>query len=576
MAGLIPKSFIDELITRTDIVELIGKRISLKKAGQNYTACCPFHNEKTPSFSVSPSKQFYHCFGCGESGNVIGFLMNHDRLSFVEAIEELASLNGLTVPYEGNKKPIAQSKELYELMNMVCSLFQQNLDNSNIAQKYLANRKISTNTIKEFSLGYSPDSYDFLRTKLAPHTKDLIRSGMLNAGQNNRPYDRFRNRIMFPIHDKRGRIVGFGGRAFGDANPKYLNSPETEIYHKSQVLYGLYQVQKSRQNHKYLIVVEGYIDVIALFEHGITNAVATLGTATSTDHINLLFRSSDRIIFCFDGDRAGKDAAWRALNVMLPLLQDNKNINFLFLPDGQDPDSFVNEFGAEVFLQQLKNALSLSTFMFNNLEADVNLATIEGKAQFASAANNLINKITALEYKKLLQNEVNKKTNFIQLNKTKNNNFSQKMPKSVAVFKQKPSLTTVELAIAMLLQNPNLERFVEPLEIIERSNLPNSTLLTQIARICRNSPHITTGRLVENWRQTPQQQIISKLASFKGVDNSLEINIQTAFIDYITAIINDIIATKIKNTLVESLDDLSDVEKQNIVNLQRNTKKLNN
>ena len=373
MAGLIPQHFIDDLISRTDIVDLIDGRVKLKKAGKSYVACCPFHGEKSPSFHVSQDKQFYHCFGCGASGNIISFIMEYDRLDFPDAIDELAGMYNLEVPREdsGTEKKSAQQYSIdkqkkldyYELMEQVTTYFCQQLQsNKNSAQviEYLKMRGLSGEIAKRFSIGYAPDDWQEVKDKFGRGTErenQLLETGVLIKNEKGRTYDRFRNRVMFPIRDRRGRVIGFGGRVLDDATPKYLNSPETPIFHKGSELYGFFEAKQANRALKRLLVVEGYMDVVALAQNGISWAVASLGTSTTTDQIQLMFRNAGEIICCYDGDRAGRDAAWRTLQNALPQLQDGRQIKFMFLPDGEDPDSMVRALGQDKFVDLVNEAI---------------------------------------------------------------------------------------------------------------------------------------------------------------------------------------------------------------------------
>ncbi|WP_429196232.1 DNA primase, partial [Aeromonas veronii] len=376
MAGRIPQSFIDDLLVRTDIVELIDSRVRLKKAGKNYQACCPFHNEKSPSFTVSQEKQFYHCFGCGAHGNAIGFVMEYDGLEFPDAIEELASMQGIQVPREqsiggsANSQP-AVSKDLFELMNQIARFYESNLKSAPHAVEYLKGRGLTGEVVKRFNIGYAPSDWDQVRRRFGAsrdHEQLLISGGMLITRDNGPgSYDRFRDRIMFPIRDKRGRVIGFGGRVLGDGTPKYLNSPETPIFHKGRELFGLYEVKQAHKDPRRILVVEGYMDVVALGQYDIDYAVAALGTATTSDHIHTLFRTTAEVVCCYDGDNAGREAAWRALDNALPHLQDGRELKFVFLPDGEDPDSLVRQIGKEGFEALLDEAQPFADFMFERL-----------------------------------------------------------------------------------------------------------------------------------------------------------------------------------------------------------------
>ena len=420
MKGTIPRSFIDDLIARTDIVDLINQRVKLKKAGRDYQACCPFHHEKTPSFSVSQSKQFYHCFGCGAHGNVISFLMEYDKLEFPEAIEELAAMQGLEVPREnvrqsGNFRPVSYKtkRDLYGLLEEITHFYQQNLQNDIPSQNYLQGRGLSPEIIAKFELGFAPNNYDAVLKRFGVNpeeTQKLRDTGMISENESGRIYDKFRNRVMFPIRDKRGRVIAFGGRVMGDERPKYLNSPESATYHKGNELYGLYQALQANENPEYLFVVEGYMDVVALAQFGVLNAVASLGTATTGEQIQQMFRVTEQIVCCYDGDRAGRDAAWRAFENALPYLYDGRQLKFIFLPDGEDPDTFVRSQGKEGFEQYLaEHSKSLSDFLFDSLLMQVDLSSPEGKSKLASLAIPLINRIPGEMLRVYLRNILGQK-----------------------------------------------------------------------------------------------------------------------------------------------------------------------
>lgn len=369
MAGLIPRSFIDDILARTDIVELIHSRVKLKKAGRDYQACCPFHHEKTPSFTVSPKKQFYHCFGCHAHGNAISFLMEYDKLEFIDAVEELAAMHGLEIPYEksphfaGNS--VKNKRTLYELMREIAQFYQQQLLKHIPPQHYLQQRGLSPEIIQRFQIGFVPNTSNAVLRKFGANVElqqNLFDAGMLSRNELGDVYDRFRHRIMFPIRDRRGRYIAFGGRVLGDEKPKYLNSPECTIYHKGNELYGLFEALQVNDSPEMLLVVEGYMDVVALAQFGVDYAVASLGTATTPEQIQVAFRATEQLVCCYDADRAGRDAAWRALENALPFLEDGRQLKFIFLPDGEDPDTFIRQYGKAAFEDYLKNAQSLSDF----------------------------------------------------------------------------------------------------------------------------------------------------------------------------------------------------------------------
>jgi DNA primase len=396
MAGLIPQDFIDDLVARADIVEVIGRRVQLKKAGREFKACCPFHDEKTPSFTVSPSKGFYHCFGCGAHGTAVGFLMEFDHMSFVEAIENLANSMGVEVPRNESDRPARRYDELFDLMSRVERFWQQGLRENPQAVEYLKQRGIDGSTAKRFGLGYAVDAWSAVLDKFgtSPEAIDrLLAAGLVIRKDNGGHYDRFRDRIMFPIRDVRGRCIAFGGRAMGGGEPKYLNSPETVLFHKGRELYGLHEARQALRQIDRFVVVEGYMDVVALARHGIDFSVATLGTATTADHLNRLFRLTENIDFCFDGDRAGKQAAWRALETALPHIREGRQARFVFLPDGQDPDSYVNAHGADAFIRALDDGLALSDYLIAELAQQVDLDTVDGRARLAELAKPLVARI---------------------------------------------------------------------------------------------------------------------------------------------------------------------------------------
>ena len=404
---MIPKSFIQDLLNRLDIVDVIERYVPLKKAGANYVACCPFHNEKSPSFTVSQSKQFYHCFGCGAHGTAIGFIMEHAGMGFVEAVEELSRGVGLTVPHEqssGAQQTVAP--DLYDLMQTATRYYREQLKKTPRAIEYLKKRGLSGEVAARFGIGYAPDDWQNLKSAV-PNYQDagLVETGLVIEGEGKR-YDRFRDRIMFPIINVRGQVIGFGGRVLDKGEPKYLNSPETTLFEKGHELYGLFQAQKAIRAQQRVIVVEGYMDVVALAQHGVDYAVATLGTATTPYHVQKLLRLCEQVVFCFDGDRAGQKAAWRALENALPQLQDGKRIGFLFLPEEHDPDTYIREFGSEAFEHEVENSLPLSGYLLRELTAQVDLKTQEGRSALLKNAQPLLTAIAAPTTALLLRKEV--------------------------------------------------------------------------------------------------------------------------------------------------------------------------
>ena len=415
MAGLIPQSFIDDLLNRTDIVDVVSSRVQMKKAGKNYTACCPFHKEKTPSFSVSPDKQFYYCFGCGAGGNALGFIMDHDNLDFPQAVEELAKAAGMEIPREesgrAHKPRQPTDSPLYPLLTAAADFYRQALKSHpqrKAAVDYLKGRGLTGEIARDFGLGFAPPGWDNLYKHLSSDTlqqKAMIDAGLLvENAETGKRYDRFRDRVMFPIRDSRGRIIAFGGRVLGDDKPKYLNSPETPVFHKGQELYGLFEARKNNRNLDEIIVVEGYMDVIALAQQGLRNAVATLGTATSEEHMKRLFRVVPSVLFCFDGDQAGRNAAWRALEATLSSLQDGRRARFLFLPEGEDPDTLVRSEGTDAFRARInQHAQPLADYFFQQLTEEADPRSLEGKAHMATLAAPLIDKVPGANLKSLMR-----------------------------------------------------------------------------------------------------------------------------------------------------------------------------
>ena len=437
MAGKIPQYFIDDLLARADIVPVVDSRVKLRKTGKNYSACCPFHDEKTPSFTVSPDKQFYYCFGCGASGNAVGFLMEYDRLPFPEAVEKLAASLGIDVPREqlapGQVKRQQESQSLYQLTEKAADYYRAQLKEhraAGAAITYLRNRGLSGAIARDFAIGLAPPGWDNLLNQLGTSSEKaelLERAGLAirrqdsdgNPGKNEpgkrHHYDRFRNRIMFPIRDQRGRTIGFGGRVLGDEKPKYLNSPETPIFHKGRELYGLWEARQANRELQRLIVVEGYMDVVALAQFDIRCAVATLGTACGEEHIQLAFRHTQELVFCFDGDQAGRTAARRALEAALPHMQDGRSLRFLLLPEGEDPDTLVRQIGGERFNQLIdEQGRPLEDFLFDLLGEGINLQTMDGRARLSKAAAPLLDLLPAGVYRQLMFQQLARRTGLEQ------------------------------------------------------------------------------------------------------------------------------------------------------------------
>lgn len=524
MKGTIPRSFIDDLVARTDIVALINSRVKLKKAGRDYQACCPFHHEKSPSFTVSQSKQFYHCFGCGVHGNAISFLMEFDKLEFPEAIEELAALHGLEVPRENvilrDGKPPATfqtRRNLYAMLDSVAQFYQQQLRQDAASQAYLAQRGLSDEIIQRFEIGFAPNAMDsVLRQfgKTAEARQKLVDTGMLSQNDRGNLYDRFRHRVMFPIRDKRGRVIAFGGRVMGDEKPKYLNSPESATYHKGSELYGLFQALQHNESPEFLFVVEGYMDVVALAQFGIHNAVASLGTATTGEQIQLMFRCTEQVICCYDGDRAGREAAWRALENALPHLHDGRQLKFIFLPDGEDPDTFVRQQGKVGFEAYLAQAQTLSDFLFDSLLANVDLSSKEGKSKLASLAVPLIKRIPGQMLQVYLRNILGQKLGILDPAQVEAL-LPQTHSADKRVKKPKIERTPMRLLIGLLLQNPEFARYVgQEASLLQQLNEKGTAQFLELVAICHQNVGIKMGGLLEHLRDHPHYTHFEALASW--------------------------------------------------------------
>ena len=533
--GRIPQHFIDELIARADIVEIIGARVQLKKAGREYKACCPFHDEKTPSFWVSPDKQFYHCFGCGKHGTVLGFLMDHDHMAFPEAVEELATRLGVEVPHEGGSDAGARRAEdsLYDLTKEVARFYAECLTRDARARDYVARRGLTAETLERFQIGYAPNSWNELLRRFGAAEsgrKALSDAGLIverERGQvqvGERHYDRFRDRIMFPIRDARGRTIAFGGRIIDAGEPKYLNSPETLLFHKGRELYALYETRRARTNLTRLLIVEGYMDAVRLHQAGIDYAVATLGTATTAEHLRRLFRLVPAIVFAFDGDRAGRQAAWRALQQALPEAREGREIRFLFLPDGQDPDSLVGQEGRESFEARLAGALPLSEYLVRELAQHSDLTNADGRARFAEAARPLFLKVPEGVFRELLLERL---AEVVGLNPRRLGELwtpaaAATAPQAPPTPLRRPSAratlgagrgSLVRQAIVRLLHHPQIALEVEAAERagLEASEEPGVALLRELLDELRAHPAQIPAQVVQRWSGREGAEALQKL-----------------------------------------------------------------
>ena len=517
MPGRIPQSFIDSLLAHVDIVDVIAQHVHLKQAGHDFKGLCPFHDEKTPSFTVSPDKQFYHCFGCGAHGSAIGFLMARANLGFVEAVEELAHGAGLQVPYEGGA-PEAESKHqaLYDINAEAARFFMAQLrahPASPKAIEYLKRRGISSEIAKDFALGYAPPDWESLLSALGADRERrqlLFDAGLVIRGDREKFYDRFRDRLMFPIHDQRGRIVGFGGRVIDSGEPKYLNSPETAVFHKGHELYGYQRARTAARNQQRIFLVEGYMDVIGLVQHGVEHVVASLGTATTREHLERLFRATPEVVFCFDGDRAGTEAAWRGLQTALPLLAERRYVSFLFLPPGHDPDSFVRAEGRALF-DDRGATLPLSEFLFKRLLEQLDLSHLDGRARLYDEAKPLIDKVPSGIFRDLLENRLKE---LAGLGASPTAAFvtgasGQRRPAKLPGSRAAPSL--VRTAIGLLLRDPTVAARAGPVKWVRGLSLPGADLLAELIELATDKPSLNGAAVVERYREREAGQHLAKL-----------------------------------------------------------------
>ena len=540
--GRIPQPFIDEIVARSDIVELIGARVPLKKSGREFKGCCPFHSEKSPSFYVSPDKQFYHCFGCGAHGTVIGFLIDYEKLGFVDAVADLAQRAGLELPREAQEPRDSGSADLHELMLQAARFFEQNLADNPRGRDYLQARGIDAPTTAKFALGYAPDSWNALLNRYGGQEDErrrLQQTGLIierdtRGGERSAGfYDRFRDRLMFPIRDSRGRVIAFGGRIIDQGEPKYLNSPETPLFHKGRELYGLYEVRQAHADFKRLIIVEGYMDVVRLHQAGVTYAVATLGTATTQEHLNKLLKLTSELVFCFDGDRAGLKAAWRALENALPLARDGRELKFMFLPEGQDPDSLVAAEGKEGFEARLKASLPLSEYLIRELLLQVDLTHLDGRAKLKALAQPLFARLPEGVYRELLADRLATeirmpaaKLKELLLSGDGNAPAERQASRGQPTRRPEPrgrprgrmsvgrgNLLTQ--AILLVLHHPLAARAVKDLERLTAVDKAGVDVLKELLVQSLSTASPSTAMLLERWRDRSEYGRLTELAMFE-------------------------------------------------------------
>ena len=570
MAGRIPPDFIERLLARVDIVDVIDKRVPLKKAGAEFQARCPFHTEKTPSFTVSPRKQFYHCFGCGAHGTALGFLMDYDHLSFPEAVEELARDAGLEVPREAGHQQGPDYGPAYQVLEQAADFYRARLrdhDEAARAVEYLKSRHLSGEVAADYGIGFAPPGWDNLIRALGQNPEGLERmrlAGLISEPSPGKTYDRFRDRIMFPIRDPRGRVVGFGGRVLGDGKPKYLNSPETPVFHKGRELYGLFEARQALREIPLLLVVEGYMDVVALAQHGIRNSVATLGTATTPDHLERLFRLTPEVVFCFDGDRAGRDAAWKALTTALPLLNGTREVRFLFLPEGEDPDTLVRKEGEAGFRQRLDAAMPLSEYLFSKVGEDIDTGSLDGRARLAEAVRPLIQRIPPGSFRDLMQQRAGQLTGV----RYAAPGHPSPPPRGIARSRSATPPSAVRTAIRLLLEDPALAAQPDLPVGWRQLDLPGVPLLASLMDSAARDPGMTCAALVERQYGTPAWEQLQKLIA--APIETPEQGMASEFSGALVQLQQRADEMEWQRLTAKRLADLSDEEKQRLRELQLN------
>lgn len=573
----IPQEFINELLARVDIVQLIDARVALRKKGKNYIACCPFHAEKTPSFTVTPEKQFYYCFGCSVGGNALSFLMEYEKLSFVEAVNSLAEQMGMEVPQQAKHQEYKISSNLYGLLEEVAQFYAKELRTNMSAINYLKQRGLSGEIAKKFNLGYAPDAWDTLLKTFNKQTENLFAAGLIiKKTEGQTYYDRFRDRILFPIRDRRGRVIGFGGRVLTQQEPKYLNSPETVLFHKGKELYGLYETFQANRQLERILVVEGYMDVLALFKADLPFAVATLGTATSRDQISRLMSYTQEIIFCFDGDTAGKKAAWRVLEQSLELLTDGYILRFLLLPNGEDPDSLLQKKGRIEFINRLQQAQSFGEFLFNYLLTQVDINQLEGKARLAKLAVPLIKKLTVgvIQHKLFEQLAALVNMDVVTLKKVTNieSLSTKKMQYRLSNPKKVNRSSPMRLAITLLVQFPSIVKSLSEDQCLTLSGLklPGSDFLVQLFLLLKKNPELNSAMLLEYWRDDESRYKILK----QLINASLaipEAGVQAEFHDVLKHLKKSVAAGQIDKLFQQGKQSgLNEEEKKHLYHLMLN------
>ena len=617
MPGRIPQNFINDVLDRLDIIDVIGSRIELRKSGKNYSACCPFHDEKTPSFSVSPDKQFYYCFGCGAGGNAVGFVLDFDKTTFPETIENLAKRVGLEMPAESvsNDSEGNYKKLLFPVIKDADSFYRRSLRDPTNAKKaieYLKSRGLNGETARNFGIGFASPGWENLLQDLGKNEEKVeqlkIVGLLIDRNEEGKLYDRFRNRIMFPIRDVRGRTIGFGGRVLSDEKPKYLNSPETPLFHKGRELYGLYEANRHFRNIENLIVVEGYMDVAVLAQNGVHNAVATLGTAVTIEHLNKIFRYTSEIIFCFDGDDAGRKAAYRALDTSLPVIVDGRSAKFMFLPEGEDPDTIIRKIGAKKFLELVANATPLSEFIFESLSAEYDHNSVDGKAKLSKLVIPLINKMPGGVFKTLMIRALSKRTDLEEselksLVESENNNqptytpnvyfdegskqpidhhldhsrlrnISARQIKTHSNTKKYVKMPAIYTLIALLANQPELEKYLPENEKLMELKIDGFSMLDNLTKIIRKNPDYTLNHIIGSMRSIndiKQADYFTKIIAtdiFRPLTNSSRDN-EKEFKEILTRLLRDSLNEMEPLALFDYLDSKENIDDNALKSLNR-------
>jgi len=617
MPGRIPQNFINDVLDRLDIIDVIGSRIELRKSGKNYSACCPFHDEKTPSFSVSPDKQFYYCFGCGAGGNAVGFVLDFDKTTFPETIENLAKRVGLEMPAESvsNDSEGNYKKLLFPVIKDADSFYRRSLRDPTNAKKaieYLKSRGLNGETARNFGIGFASPGWENLLQDLGKNEEKVeqlkIAGLLIDRNEEGKLYDRFRNRIMFPIRDVRGRTIGFGGRVLSDEKPKYLNSPETPLFHKGRELYGLYEANRHFRNIENLIVVEGYMDVAVLAQNGVHNAVATLGTAVTIEHLNKIFRYTSEVIFCFDGDEAGRKAAYRALDTSLPVIVDGRSAKFMFLPEGEDPDTIIRKIGAKKFLELVANATPLSEFIFESLSAEYDHNSVDGKAKLSKLVIPLINKMPGGVFKTLMIRALSKRTDLEEselksLVESENNNqptytpnvyfdegskqpidhhldhsrlrnISARQIKTHSNTKKYVKMPAIYTLIALLANQPELEKYLPENEKLMELKIDGFSMLDNLTKIIRKNPDYTLNHIIGSMRSIndiKQADYFTKIIAtdiFRPLTNSSRDN-EKEFKEILTRLLRDSLNEMEPLALFDYLDSKENIDDNALKSLNR-------